>query len=511
MIRSGVVLVVDFGAQYAQLIARRVRELGVKSELVKPNDVVEKIRRVNPVGVIFSGGPESVYDPTGPKVDQDIYEQGVPILGICYGAQLIAKDLSGNVSETSTKEFGRTEIQILDDNLLLKNLSTKEIFWMSHSDAITEPPKGATVTAISAGSPVCVFENRSQKIFGVQFHPEVVHSPNGQELLKNFLFNVCQAQRNWTISSILGDLVDRARNQIVSGKAICALSGGVDSAVAAALVSKAIGEKLTAVFVDTGLLRANEADEVSRAFKGEMGVNFVKVDASKEFLAALKGVKDPEKKRKTIGNLFIKIFEDVAADIDNVKYLVQGTLYPDVVESGNLTSATIKSHHNVGGLPENMSLELVEPLRELFKDEVRKLGLELGLPEELVFRQPFPGPGLAVRIVGEVTQKRLEILRKADEIISEEVRRAKLHNELWQYFAVLLGVKSVGVKGDARSYAYPIVIRAVKGQDAMTADWARLPYDLIEKMANRITSEIKDVNRVVLDVTSKPPGTIEWE
>jgi len=505
------VLVVDFGAQYAQLIARRIRELGVKSELTYPEKLLVDIKAINPVGIIFSGGPDSVYSPGSPRVDHNVYSQNIPILGICYGAQLIAQDLGGEVSETSSKEFGRSEVTVLDDSLLLKNLQTTESFWMSHSDSISKPPEGAEVIATSGGSPVCAFQDKQKRIFGVQFHPEVIHSENGLEVLKNFVFDICQATRNWTTSSILGDLIEGVKQQVKDEKAICALSGGIDSAVAAGVVSRAIGSNLTAVFIDTGLLRQNEAEEVEKAFKGELGVNLIKVDASKKFLSALSGVTNPEQKRKIIGGLFVEVLEEVAQSIGDVKYLVQGTLYPDVVESGNGKSGLIKTHHNVGGLPEKMKLKLVEPLRELFKDEVRKLGLELGLPEDLVYRQPFPGPGLAVRIVGEVTERRLEILRKADAIISDEIRRARLHRKLWQYFAVLLAVKTVGVQGDLRSYSYPIVIRTVEAQDAMTADWARLPYDLVERISNRITSEVKEVNRVVLDVTSKPPGTIEWE
>jgi GMP synthase (glutamine-hydrolysing) len=505
------VLVVDFGAQYAQLIARRIRELGVKSELTYPEKLLVDIKAINPVGIIFSGGPDSVYSPGSPRVDHNVYSQNIPILGICYGAQLIAQDLGGEVSETNSKEFGRSEVTVLDDSLLLKNLQTTESFWMSHSDSISKPPEGAEVIATSGGSPVCAFQDKQKRIFGVQFHPEVIHSENGLEVLKNFVFDICQATRNWTTSSILGDLIEGVKQQVKDEKAICALSGGIDSAVAAGVVSRAIGSNLTAVFIDTGLLRQNEAEEVEKAFKGELGVNLIKVDASKKFLSALAGVTNPEQKRKIIGGLFVEVLEEVAQSIGDVKYLVQGTLYPDVVESGNGKSGLIKTHHNVGGLPEKMKLKLVEPLRELFKDEVRKLGLELGLPEDLVYRQPFPGPGLAVRIVGEVTERRLEILRKADAIISDEIRRARLHRKLWQYFAVLLAVKTVGVQGDLRSYSYPIVIRTVEAQDAMTADWARLPYDLVERISNRITSEVKEVNRVVLDVTSKPPGTIEWE
>jgi GMP synthase (glutamine-hydrolysing) len=508
------VLVVDFGAQYAQLIARRVREAHVYSEIVPASTSVAEMLARRPKGIILSGGPKSVYADHAPSVDPGIYGSGVPVLGICYGAQLLTAQLGGEVVRTGSGEYGRTELRLLPGargSALLAGWPSISTVWMSHGDSIVAPPPGFEVTAASSGAPAAVVEDLERRVYGVQFHPEVVHTERGQELLKRFLFEVCECLPTWTHTSVIETAVEAVRAQVGGERALCALSGGVDSSVAAALVHKAVGDQLTCVFVDTGLMRAGEGEQVEAAFLRQFHVDFVHVNAAERFFEALEGVIEPEAKRKIIGELFIRIFEEVAAEHRDVRFLVQGTLYPDVIESGTAEAATIKSHHNVGGLPEEMELDLVEPLRLLFKDEVRAIGVELGLPEELVWRQPFPGPGLAVRIVGEVTPERVEILRRADEIVLEEVRSAGLDRELWQYFAVLPAIRSVGVMGDERTYAYPIVIRAVTSEDAMTADWARLPYDLLEQLSRRVIGEVPGVNRVVYDVTSKPPGTIEWE
>jgi GMP synthase (glutamine-hydrolysing) len=505
------VLVVDFGAQYAQLIARRVREAHVYSEIVPRDTPVAELLARRPAGIIFSGGPASVHVEGAPSIDPAIYAAGVPVLGICYGAQLLAQQLGGTVARTGIGEYGRTELQLLTSSPLFEELPTTQDVWMSHADSITEPPPGFRVLASTAAVPVAALEDADRRIYGLQFHPEVVHTPRGQEILKHFLYDVCGCRPRWTMTSIIEQAVEAIQARVGKEKVICGLSGGVDSSVAAALVHKAVGDQLTCVFVDTGLMRADEAEQVEDAFRRQFGVDLVHAKAADRFLEALDGVDDPEDKRKAIGATFIRVFEEVAADLEDARFLVQGTLYPDVIESGTADAARIKSHHNVGGLPTDMQFELVEPLRNLFKDEVRAVGEELGLPEDLVWRQPFPGPGLAVRIVGTVTPERLDILRRADSIVTEEIKRAGLYRELWQAFAVLIAVRTVGVMGDERTYAYPIVLRAVTSDDAMTADWARLPYELLERLSNRIIAEVPGINRVAFDITSKPPGTIEWE
>jgi GMP synthase (glutamine-hydrolysing) len=507
------VLVLDLGGQYAQLIARRVRECRVYSELVGHGVTAEQIRARNPHAIVLSGGPASVYAEDAPRVDPAIFELGIPTLGICYGMQLMALELGGAVERTGVSEFGKTQMRA-EESELLAGTPEEQVVWMSHRDSVTAPPAGARVVAGSPSTPIAAFEERERRLYGVQFHPEVVHTPHGTEVLKNFLYNVAGAPSAWTPAAVIEEQVARIRAQVGRERVLCALSGGVDSAVAALLVHKAVGDQLTCVFVDHGLLRENEAEQVVETFGGHFHVPLVHVDAQERFLTRLAGVEDPEEKRKIVGEEFIRVFEEEARKLGNVRFLVQGTLYSDVIESGGSedgVAAKIKSHHNVGGLPADMRMELVEPLRLLFKDEVRRVGEELGMPERMVWRQPFPGPGLAIRIIGEVTVERLEILRAADAILQEEIRRAGLYRDLWQSFAVLPAIKSVGVQGDERTYAYPIVIRAVTSEDAMTADWARLPYDLLETISSRIINEIPGVNRVALDLSSKPPATIEWE
>jgi len=518
------ILVLDFGSQYTQLIARRIREQKVYSEILPYNASVDRIKEFAPKGIILSGGPSSVYDRKAPLPDKAVFELGLPVLGICYGMQLMSHTLGGKVAKSVKREYGRAELKIDDDSDLLKGVGKKfvirnskfeirNVVWMSHGDRIVKQPGGFTPIAHTDNSPVAAMADKSRKFYALQFHPEVAHTDNGTKILKNFVFNVCKCKPKWTMQSFIETTTKNIKETVGKDRVVCAISGGVDSAVTAVLINKAIGKQLTCIFVDNGVLRLGEATKVEGMLKKHFHMNIVCVDASKRFLKKLKGVTDPEKKRKIIGNEFIHIFQEEAGKIKDAEYLAQGTLYPDVIESTSFKgpSATIKSHHNVGGLLKDMKLKLVEPLRELFKDEVRVLGRELGMPEEIISRHPFPGPGLAIRIIDDVTQQRADILRKADAIVLEEIKKAGLYNEIWQAFAVLLPIKTVGVMGDERTYENVVAVRAVKSVDGMTADWARLPYDVLGIISNRIINEVKGINRVVFDISSKPPSTIEWE
>ena len=506
------IIVLDFGSQYNQLITRRIRDFGIYSELL-PHDLdIEKIKKIAPKGIIFSGGPNSVYDDGALKVDPEIFKLGIPILGICYGMQLMSYDLGGKVEKADNSEYGRADIEVTDPNaVMFSDLPEKQFVWMSHGDLVTKAPEGFKVTAKSKNCPISAIANDEKKFYGIQFHAEVRNSEYGLDILKNFAFKVCGAKANWTMDDFIDMKIDEIREEVGDKKVILGLSGGVDSSVTATLLHKAIGDQLTAIFVDHGMLRKDEGDQVMKALNKDLGVNIIRVNAQKRFLDKLKGVTDPEKKRKIIGKEFIEVFNEEAKKLKDVDFLAQGTLYTDVIESGTNTAQTIKSHHNVGGLPKDMHFKLIEPLRKLFKDEVRVLGEKLGIPHDLVWRQPFPGPGLGIRVLGEVTEDKLEIVRESDAILRDEIKKAGLQEQIWQYFTVLPGIRSVGVMGDGRTYDYTIGIRAVTSIDGMTADFAQIPWDVLGKISTRIVDECDHINRVVYDVTSKPPSTIEWE
>ena len=509
------ILIVDFGAQYSQLIARRVREASVYCEIVPYTYTIDKIKEKKPEGIILSGGPASVYVENAPSITKEIFDLGVPILGICYGGQFIAKEFGGKVKRADSREYGRVKLEIMSDDKLFDSIDQNSLCWMSHTDYIEKAPESFEITAQTETCPVCAMKNEEKKIYALQFHPEVEHTEKGREIINNFLFNVCGLSPDWDMGNFCEESIAKIKDLVGDKKALCAMSGGVDSSVAAVMIHKAIGSNLICVFVDHGLLRKDEGDEVERVFKDKFNMNLIRVNARDRFLGKLEGVSDPETKRKIIGNEFIRVFEEekqkLKEEFGHIDYLVQGTIYPDVIESGTATASVIKSHHNVGGLPEDVDFELLEPLRQLFKDEVRQVGRELGIPEEVVERQPFPGPGLAIRVLGDITEDKLEIVREADFIFRDEVKKAGLQNKIWQYFACLPNIRSVGVMGDERTYSHTVALRAVTSSDGMTSDWARIPFDVLEKVSNRIVNEVDNVNRIVYDITSKPPSTIEWE